>query len=105
MTEKKVKLVFYERQRNEIVIDDIEAKEWDDFVIVYLAGDIIRELRESEPILKSLREYADRSGKEVIIVPEGSDISFYGVEVEGEQQPRSGKPCCSNDRCACRSRS
>lgn len=84
-SEKKVRLMFYERQNEEIVIDGINGKEWDDFIIVYLAGDLVRTTwwdRENETLAQSLKDYANRTGKEIIVVPEGSDIAFYGVEVE-----------------------
>lgn len=83
MSEKKVKLVFYQRVNNEIVIDNIPATEWDDFLVVHIRAS--SHWNEQEPFVQAFKDYADKTGKEVLLIPEDWDIQFYGIEVEDEE--------------------
>lgn len=80
---KLVKLQIYEHKPEEVVIDTFEAKEWGDFLLIrvkgYLEESFVEHLREV------VGDYSEKNPeKQVVIVPEDIDLTFYGIERDDE---------------------
>lgn len=86
---KNVKLRSYIYEPNETIIEDYEAREWDDFLIIELKG--IRQ-DDTEALQRVYNTFAPL-GKLLVILPEGVDMAFHGVvEVEDDNRSLRGEP-------------
>lgn len=81
---KYVKLSIYQHQTEQVVIDTLVADKWEDFVIIAINGEAL------DPELhRTLAEYGKRTDKMLILVPKEMDLTFYGVEVEEEDDSQA----------------
>jgi len=81
-TIKKLYAYLYESER--IVVDSFEADDWGDFMIVRIKGLGDDAYHVYEEARQAIQELAP--GKKFVIVPDGLEIEFYGVEVEDADQ-------------------
>lgn len=84
---KPVKLQIYEFGFEEIVIDSIKAKSFDDFILIEVEADSPFAMNE---MAESISRVLASKGKEIIIVPKSAEIGFYGFrEVDNKELPES----------------
>lgn len=73
--------MIYRHTATETIIETCSAKTWDDFTIVTIdAPNLTAE--SFEQLQDIFSEYSKHMNKEVVLVPKGVDIEFYGVEVD-----------------------
>lgn len=84
---KEVKLYFYQKVSDEeTVIDGFKAKAWEDFLIVKVSQSQLFDSNQHEALVNVLRKYSEENNKEVIVIDDKSDIEFYAVEVEEDDE-------------------
>lgn len=87
-----VKLKFYEHGNQETIVNGFQAKDWGDFLLITLEAEQINP-ESYQQIANIFAEYSQKMDKEVILIPKGWDIQFYGVEVRedagGAREDRS----------------
>lgn len=74
-----VKLKVYQYEPEAIYIDTIEAKSFDDFMIVTLDR---FDHQDYESILFNLKE--NFPDKKILIIPDGMNIAFYGIKEDND---------------------
>ena len=73
---KMIKLQVYQHSHEETVIDQFEAEEYDDFMIIRVRFDMDHQYQ----MMEALEQIANRLEKRVIAIPYDLDIEFYGVK-------------------------
>jgi predicted phosphohydrolase len=70
----------YEEKLNQIFVDIVEAKEWNDIVLIQGSNDWDMDY------LENLRQFCQTNlpDKKVAILPAGVEISIYGIREEIE---------------------
>ena len=83
MSGKLVRLYTYKHEAKETIVNTYDAEEWDDFLIVHLSGDPSDEVIEKVVELFNQPEFQEKY-KQILILPDGLSIDFYGIEVLDE---------------------
>lgn len=69
-----VKLQVYQRQENQTFIDEFEANDFEDFILVaidFSTTDI--------DAIRDIHSKLEETGKTVLVIDKNLDISFYGI--------------------------
>lgn len=90
----KVKLCIYLHEPNTTWIDSVPAKEWDDFIIVSVDTELMNDSRGQ--LAELLSEYGKRTNKQVIVLPRGANIDFYGVKLDDESPENTSESTDQN---------
>lgn len=83
-----VKLYVYELMGETVVIDKIEGKAYDDFVIVTVKN---YEDFSEEDMASVAKQFNEKLNKIVLFTTEAAELAFYGLEEEDESRPTSGQ--------------
>lgn len=73
---EQVKLLVYEMHGNEIVVDSITAKDFDDFILIEVDPSMVN--IDIDQLTGSIDEVFKDSKKQILIVPRNAEIGFYG---------------------------
>lgn len=72
----QVKLLVYEMHDKEIIVDSIKARSFDDFILVEVDNSL--NMMEIEAIMETINQTFSEVDKQVLVVPRGAEIGFYG---------------------------